>query len=79
MTSGFFLYPSYVREIKEILSPEQYQAYIVALVELGLGARVVVEDPIVKALLMDKLVSIRATNRRHKRSEINGAKGCQRQ
>lgn len=75
MTSGFFLYPDYVRGIKEILSPEQYQAYITALVELGLGERVQVKDPIVSALLVDKLVSIRATNRRHKRSKINGAKG----
>lgn len=75
MTSGFFLYPSYVRGIKEILSLEQYQAYIVALVELGLGSRVAVKDPIVRALLVDKLVAIRATNRRNKRSKINGAKG----
>ncbi len=76
MTSGFFLYPEYVRGIKEILSPEQYQAYIVALVELGLDApHIVVKDPIVRALLVDKLVAIRATNRRNKRSKINGAKG----
>jgi len=75
MTSGFFLYPDYVRGLKEILTSEQYQTYIVALVELGLGARIVVKDPIVRALLEDKLVSIRATNRRYKRSKINGAKG----
>lgn len=75
MTSGFFLYPEYVRGIKEILSPEQYQTYIVALVELGLGARIVIKDPIIRALLVDKLVAIRATNRRYKRRGIDGAKG----
>lgn len=75
MTSGFFLYKDYVQGMKSILSPEQYQAYIISLVELGLGERVQVKDPIVSALLVDKLVSIRATNKRHKRSKINGAKG----
>jgi hypothetical protein len=61
--------------MKDILSDEQYKDYAVALLELGINKESNVKDPIVRALLTDKIVSMKVTDRRYERCKYNGSLG----
>lgn len=75
MKKGFFLYTDYVETAKKSLSPGQYREYLVALIDLGITGECTVTDSLVGAFLIQRAADINATNRRHKRCVVNGAKG----
>jgi len=75
VSSGFFLREEFVTEVKDVLTPEQYKEYCTALVEYGLTHEWFVADPIVRALLIDKFVSMDSTNRHYKRCQTYGSWG----
>lgn len=76
--NGFFLREHFVTDVKDVLTPEQFKDYCTALVEAGLRHEYTITDPIVRALLIDKVVSMNSTDRNYRRCQIYGSWGGRR-
>lgn len=72
---GFFLRESFVTDVKDVLTPDQYKDYCTALVEIGLWHEYPLTDPIVEALLIDKMIAIDVTDRHYERCKVYGSWG----
>lgn len=59
---GFVNYTEYLDGVKEILTEEQYKLYAVALIEYTTYGKTEIEDPLVRALLLDRVTAIKQTD-----------------
>lgn len=73
--NGFFLREHFVTDVKDVLTPEQFKDYCTALVEVGLGHDYSFTDPIVQALMIDKIVAMNITDRHYRRCQVYGSWG----
>lgn len=75
MSDGFFCYKQYGDLAKEVLNPEQYKEYLVALMELGWNKHCESLDPVIRMCLRQVSASMDAADKRYKRSVRNGKRG----
>lgn len=75
ISDGFFCYKHYGDIAKEVLNPEQYKEYLVALMELGWNKSSESHDPVIRMCLRQAAASMDASDRRYKRSVRNGKRG----
>ena len=77
---GFVNYTEFLQGIRNVLTEEQYKLYAVGLVELTTFGSTDIVDPIVKAILYDRLVAIEKSNKHYEDcvwyGHLGGRKKC---
>lgn len=72
---GFVNYTEFLHGLKDVLTEEQYKLYAVGLVELTTFGSTDISDPIVKAILNDRVISIEKSKKHYEDCVWYGHKG----